>query len=190
MSRTARLTLIIGAAVLGGAAALVLGLSLLADRVQSDQAEKEEKCCWKKGVTSASLSRKVGVRIPADATEKRAALKIGSRYDTALLTFTLPAKEAKEYLADLKPPDQEMVSNDHPKGPDHRPTAPFRRLHVPEPETLTEGLRMLSLCPDSAPLDEVGEEPPGLKRLNHCVRLFTHDFEPGATRFYIRSDIE
>ncbi|MGP3975098.1 hypothetical protein ACTWQF_14015 [Streptomyces sp. 8N114] len=190
MSRTSRLALIIGVAVSGGITALVVGLSLLADAVESDQVGKEKKCCWKKGVTPASLSRKLGIRVPNEATDRRAALKSGSRYDTALLVFTLPSGEAKKYVATMKPSSEVMVPNKHPRKAGYQPTAPYGRLHLPEPETLTKGLRMTSLCPDSMPLDEIDEEPTGLKRLRHCIHLFTHEYEPGTTRFYIRSDIE
>ncbi|UNZ19702.1 hypothetical protein [Streptomyces sp. 891-h] len=190
MSRTSRLALIIGTAVVSGVAALVVAMSLLADATESDLSEQEKKCCWKKGVTAASLSRELGVRLPDEASDRRAAFKIGSRYDTALLSFTLPTGEAKKYVATMKPSDEELITNQHPEKADYRPMAPFSRLHLPEPETLTKGLRMASLCPDSAPLGEVGQEPPGLKRLNHCIRLFTHEYEPGATRLYIKSDIE
>ncbi|MFE9388084.1 hypothetical protein [Streptomyces sp. NPDC006784] len=190
MSRTSRLALMFGAAVVGGVTALVVAMSLLTDAVESDQIEQEEKCCWKKGTTPASLSRKLGVRIPDEAADRRAAFKIGSRYDTALLSFTLPTGEVKKYVATMKPSGEELISNQHPEKADYRPMAPFRRLHLPEPETLTKGLRMTSLCPGSAPLGEAAQEPPGLKRLNYCIRLFAHEYAPGTTRLYIKSDIE
>ncbi|WP_369199948.1 hypothetical protein [Streptomyces sp. PU-14G] len=184
------MAVVVGGTVVAGVTALVLALWSLSDAAVSEQDKKEKKCCWKEGVTSASLSREVGLRIPEEAKDKRAAYKTGSRYDTALLAFTLPDTEARNYVDRLKPSGDTLLRNTHPKQKNYRPTAPFARLDLPEPETLTKGVRRISLCPDEAALPAESRNGPEGEHLRHCVDLYTHEFKPGTTRVYLRSDIE
>ncbi|MYY07410.1 hypothetical protein GT204_00520 [Streptomyces sp. SID4919] len=83
----------------------------------------------------------------------------------------------------LVPDDTEMIGNLHPKEKDYRPADAFGRLGLGEPETFVKGLRRVGFCPDEL------ETPEG-RHLQRCVSLFVHEFEPGATRVYVRSAVE
>lgn len=193
MSRARRPALIVCVVALACATAAVVGFSALSDAALTDAKKQEDACCWRKGTTPAWTEKLVGVGIPEGAQGRRAAYKEGSRYDTALLTFTLPEASARTYLARLVPENMRMIRNLHPEKADHRPTAPFGRFGLPEPETLTENLRRISLCPSEiriTPSDEKkAEDPPERRRLRRCVDLFTHEFARGKVRFYLRAHI-
>ncbi|MGY1435205.1 hypothetical protein [Streptomyces reniochalinae] len=154
----------------------------MADNALSDAAEQEKKCCWRQGATPAWTSKKLGLRIPQEATDRRAGFKEGSRYDTALLVFTLPEDEAKAYVERMVPPDSELLSNTEPQEGGYPSTAPFSRLKLPEPEKLTKGMRKVYLVPGDT------DSAPESRRLRHSVHFYEHAFE--RTRIYIRAVIE
>ncbi|MGW9123290.1 hypothetical protein ACWGRV_43105 [Streptomyces sp. NPDC055663] len=158
-------------------------VSCVADDVSSDLSDQEMTCCWEDGATPAWMSGQLGIRIPETASDRRAGYKVGQRYDTGLLSFALPSDEAATYTGRLIRNDTKMIGNFHPEEKDYRPAAAFGHLGLPEPETLVEGLRKISLCPDEL------TTPEG-KYLQRCVDLFTHEFKPGTTRIYVRSTIE
>ncbi|MCX4393908.1 hypothetical protein [Streptomyces sp. NBC_01767] len=158
-------------------------VSCVADDVSSDLSDQEMACCWEDGATPAWMSGQMGIRIPEAASDRRAGHKGGQRYDTGLLSFVLPADEAETYTGRLIRNGTKMIGNFHPEKKDYRPAAAFGHLGLPEPETLVEGLRKISLCPDEL------TTPEGMY-LQRCVDLFTHEFEPGTTRIYVRSTIE
>ncbi|MFC9751956.1 hypothetical protein [Streptomyces sp. NPDC056921] len=158
-------------------------VSCIADDVSSDLSDQEMTCCWEDGATPAWMSGQMGIRIPEAASDRRAGYKVGQRYDTGLLSFVLPGDEAETYTGRLIRNDTKMIGNFHPEEKDYRPAAAFGHLGLPEPETFVEGLRKISLCPDEL------TTPEG-KYLQRCVDLFTHEFEPGTTRIYVRSTIE
>ncbi|MEU2130530.1 hypothetical protein [Streptomyces sp. NPDC018352] len=158
-------------------------VSCVADDVSSDLSDQEMTCCWEDGATPAWMSGQMGIRIPEAASDRRAGYKVGQRYDTGLLSFVLPGDEAETYTGRLIRNDTKMIGNFHPEEKDYRPAAAFGHLGLPEPETFVEGLRKISLCPDEL------TTPEG-KYLQRCVDLFTHEFEPGTTRIYVRSTIE
>ncbi|MET7617388.1 hypothetical protein [Streptomyces sp. NPDC005408] len=170
-------------AVLACVAAVVGAFTLVGDDVSSDQSEKEMTCCWKSGATPAWMSQEIGIRIPAKASDRRAGYKTGLRYDTGLLSFALPSQEADVYTSRLIREGTKMIRNFHPEKKGYRPAAAFAHLGLTEPETLVEGLRKISLCPDDL------KSPEG-QYLQRCVDLFAHEFKPGATRIYVRSTIE
>ncbi|MEU3821411.1 hypothetical protein AB0E74_17620 [Streptomyces sp. NPDC030392] len=155
----------------------------MAEEVSSDLTDKEMTCCWEDGATPAWMSERIGIRIPETASDRRAGYKVGERYDTGLLSFVLRSDEAAAYTGRLVPPGIRMSGNLHPEAQGYRPAAAFGHLGLREPETLVQGLRRTSLCPD-------GLETSEGQYLQRCIDLFTHEFKPGATRIYIRSTIE
>ncbi|MFD4689578.1 hypothetical protein [Streptomyces sp. NPDC058463] len=170
--------------VLLACVAAAIGLvSCAADDVSSDLSDQEMTCCWEDGATPAWMSGRLGIRIPDAASDRRAGYKTGQRYDTGLLSFVLPSEEAETYTGRLIQTGTKMIGNSHPKEKGYRPAAAFRHLGLPEPETLVQGLRKSSLCPDDL------ATPEG-KYLQRCVDLFAHEFAPGTTRIYVRSTIE
>ncbi|MEV4332014.1 hypothetical protein AB0K02_16030 [Streptomyces sp. NPDC049597] len=175
--------LIVGAVLIVVAGTIVGGITLIADRTSSNQAEKDRVCCWQDGVTPDWMSEEIGIQIPQKASDRRAGYKTGSRYDTGLLVFTLPTRDADEYTSRLIREGTRMIRNFHPEKKGFRPADGFTQLDLPEPETLVEGLRKISVCPDNL------ETPEG-KHLRRCVDLFAHEFEPGSTRIYVKSTIE
>ncbi|MCX4660083.1 hypothetical protein [Streptomyces uncialis] len=154
-----------------------------AEEATSDLMDQEMNCCWEKGATPAWTSELLGIRMPDSATDRRSGYKVGQRYDSALLAFVLPSEEADAYMGRLVPDDTEMIGNLHPKEKGYRPADAFGRLGLAEPETLVRGLRQTGVCEDDV------DTPEG-RRVQRCLDLFVHEFEPGATRVYVRSAIE
>ncbi|WP_307712708.1 hypothetical protein [Streptomyces sp. V4I23] len=175
--------LIVGTVLLAVVGIVVGGITLIADRTSSKQAEKESACCWRHGVTPDWMSEEIGIRIPKRASDLRAGYKTGSRYDTGLLVFTLPTRDADEYTSRLIREGTRMIRNFHPETQDYRSADGFAHLRLQEPETLVEGLRKISICPDDL------ETPEG-RYLRRCIDLFAHEFKPGDTRIYIKSTVE
>ncbi|MFJ9678330.1 hypothetical protein ACIRP2_09775 [Streptomyces sp. NPDC101194] len=183
-SRRRRRLPVVIALVFAACAAVVIGVfARAADDVESDLSDQEMNCCWEKGATPAWMSEQMGVRVPEAASDRRAGYKAGQRFDTGLLSFVLPSEEAAAYTGRLVPEGTRMIKNFHPKEKDYRPAAAFSRLGLAEPETLVQGLRHVSLCPD-------GLDSPEGKHLRRCIDLFAHEFTPGTTRIYVRSTIE
>ncbi|MFF3781484.1 hypothetical protein [Streptomyces sp. NPDC001933] len=164
-------------------AAAVGVVAHVADDASSDLSDQEMNCCWEEGATPAWMSKQMGIRIPEAASDRRAGYKAGQRYDTGLLSFVLPGKEADAYTRRLVRESTEMIGNSHPEKKGYRPAAAFSRLGLAEPETFVEGLRKTSLCPDEL------DSPEG-KYLRRCIDLFAHEFRPATTRIYVRSTIE
>ncbi|MFC0599372.1 hypothetical protein [Streptomyces palmae] len=164
------------------ATAALLGLVALADDEQSSTG-RDLDCCWRSGTTPEWMSKRMGVRIPSGASDARAGFQAGSRYDIGILSFTLPNPKADAYLTRLVPGDQEMIGNDHPKEKADPSMGPFSHLGLPDPETLTKGLKKASFCPG-------GATTPEGKHLRYCVDIFAHTFTPGQQRLYFRSFIE
>ncbi|MFF8322909.1 hypothetical protein ACF06V_37870 [Streptomyces bobili] len=174
-----RMLVVLGVAltvVAGGIAAV----ALLGDRAVSETAAKDKNCCWEKGVTPAGLGDRIGIRIPEEATDRKAAVKTNSRYDTAILAFTLPEDTADGYLSRMVPEDTRMIANIAPKPDAYKGDAPFTHLGLTEPETITSNLGKTALCPEDT------ETPEG-KHLRSCIDLYAHEFTPGRTRIYVRS---
>lgn len=174
---------VVALALLASVAATVGVVSCVAEDVSSDLTDQEMTCCWEHGATPAWMSGQLGIRVPEGASDRRAGYKTGQRYDTGLLSFVLPSDEAERYTGRLIQSGTEMIGNSHPEEWDYRPAAAFGQLGLPEPETLVQGLRKISLCPDDL------TTPEGTY-LQRCVDLFAHELEPGTTRIYVRSTIE
>ncbi|MFD9499315.1 hypothetical protein [Streptomyces sp. NPDC060035] len=166
-----------------GGGAVVGVLWWVADRAESELSEQEMNCCWEDGATPVWMSGHMGIRIPEAASDRRAGYKVGQRYDTGLLSFVLPSREAETYTNRLVPDGTQLIPNSSPEKKDYRPAARFAHLGLVEPETLVQGLTRGGVCPDEL------TTPEG-KYLQRCVDLFAHEFNPGTTRIYLRSIIE
>ncbi|MEW2086811.1 hypothetical protein [Streptomyces sp. NPDC005283] len=175
-----RVLLVVGG-VVAVAAAVVVSLAFLAD--SSSDLEKEKNCCWSEGATPAWVSRVTGLKIPVEASDVRVGYHSGSRYDTALMAFTLPDKKADEYLAQLTPEGSKMIENTNPREKDYSPAVGFAHLGIPEPETLVEGTRMGNVCRGDV-------DTPDGKKIQYCAKLFAHRFTTGSTRIFTRTGIE
>lgn len=168
------------------AAGGLTALKLLADQALDEQIEHDMTCCWEKNATAASVARRIGIRIPGSATDRRAGVKENDRQTIAVLAFTVPTRDAESYLTRLVPKDQTMVTPARPGGATpHEPDSTFRHLGLPEPSTAApeSGVLTVNLCDDAA-----SEEAAYLK---HCVDVYrlpvpeTDD----STRLYFRSHV-
>jgi hypothetical protein len=148
-----------------------------------DDGDRDGDCCWAEGVTPAWMSDQIGIRMPESAADRRAGYKPTAMYDVGLLSFVLPAKDAERYLGRLKPKNEKLLGNAHPEPKGYSPSVPFARLGLTEPETLTEGIRRTTLCPDDL------NTPEG-RHLHVCIDLFAHETGPDTTRLYIRGTFE
>ncbi|MFD5104788.1 hypothetical protein [Streptomyces cinereoruber] len=175
-----RRTLIVLGVALAVVAGGIVAVAVLGDRAVSDTAAKEKNCCWEEGVTPAGLSARIGIRIPEGATDRKAAVKANSRHRTGILAFTLPEDAAHRYLSRMVPEDTRMIANIAPKHDAYKGDAPFTHLELTEPETIASDLGKTALCPEDT------ATPEG-KHLRSCVDVYAHEFEPGATRIYVRS---
>ncbi|MFF0744051.1 hypothetical protein ACFYVL_27010 [Streptomyces sp. NPDC004111] len=158
-------------------------LSLVFEWAGSEIDAQEKNCCWEEGATPAWVGEELGVRPPEAATDRRAGYKAGQRLDTGLLVFTLPTRDATGYVDRLVEGSPKTFPNDRPQKKDYSPADGFAHLGLPEPETLTEGMRTARACPD-------GLRTPEGKYLQRCVTLFLHEFAPGSTRLYFRATME
>ncbi|MEU9009040.1 hypothetical protein AB0D12_04475 [Streptomyces sp. NPDC048479] len=165
------------------AAAGVLALTWLFAEVDADLTKQEYECCWPEGATFAWTSNLMGARIPEEAADRRAGYKVGMRYDSGLLSFTLPSPQAEKYLAALTRPGTVTIANLHPEDKGYKPAAGFGHLGLPEPETIVEGTRLGGLCSGDV-------KTPEAMNVHYCIELFAHQVKPGTTRFYMRSTIE
>ena len=182
-SHLRRRLLVAAAGIVAVVVVAVGAFYLLADKWLTDSVEKEKECCWEAGATPAWMSEQIGLRVPGNAADRRAGYKVGERYDTGLLSFTLPAIEATAYLAPLTPKGTRMIRNLEPEPANYRPAAGFAHLGLPEPETLVNGLLKGGFCPDNV-------DSPDAEHLAYCVKVFSHEYTPGMTRIYLRSTIE
>ncbi|MGK5631456.1 hypothetical protein [Streptomyces sp. URMC 123] len=178
-----RQLIVIAAVFLGVPAVLVLTLWGLAAKWEADALQQEKECCWPEGATFTWTSRLIGIRAPETATDRRAGYKVGQRLDSALLVFTLPTKEADAYFARLLPEGERMTEVQPPVDMDHQPFDGFRHFGLPEPETISQGMRRSSFCPDSGTF-------PGGEKVHYCVTVHAHAYAPGSTRIYVKSTIE
>ncbi|MEU0394534.1 hypothetical protein ABZ208_17500 [Streptomyces sp. NPDC006208] len=150
--------------------------------MDADLTKQEMECCWEDGATFAWMSDVMGVRVPDKAADRRAGYKVGMRFDSGLLAFTLPSPQAEKYLVALRPAGVVAIENLHPEDKNYKPAAGFRHLGLPEPETFEE-TRLGGLC-------EGDVNTPEGKEVTYCVDIFAHEFQPGTTRIYMRSTIE
>ncbi|MFF3552894.1 hypothetical protein ACWD4V_11385 [Streptomyces tsukubensis] len=170
------------AAVVVALLSLVGGLAVWVQRDLNAVEAKEKDCCWHQGITPEWLSDRIGIRIPAGATDRRAGYRTGLRWDNGVLAFTLPDARARSYLARLVPGDERMVENVRPLEKYERPDT-FARIGLPDPETIREGVLKSGFCPDG--LDTVEG-----RHLRTCADVISHAYEPGSTRIYVRAKFE
>jgi hypothetical protein len=174
--------LIAGSVTVAITLAALPGILLTGSDVPVSRTENTDACCRRDGVTPESLSAEIGIRIPETASDRRAGRKSGDRADTGVLAFTLPVEEADVYTSRLVRDGTKMISNLHPEKESYRPPDGFAHLGLPEPETLVEGLRKISVCPENL------DTPEG-RRLRSCIDLFAHEYGHDNTRLYIKSTL-
>ncbi|MET9654731.1 hypothetical protein ABZZ44_31275 [Streptomyces sp. NPDC006460] len=187
-SPAGRRAAVVVAVLLAVAGAVVVSFALLADRWLSGSAASEKECCWAAGATPAWTSERLGLPIPAGAADRRAGYKSGERYDTGLLSFTLPTREATAYLAPLTPKGTRLIRNTEPRGADFSRADGFAHLGLPEPETLVEGLLHGDACPGAATVPD--DADPADIDPGRCAEVYAHEVTPGTTRLYLRSTFE
>ncbi|WP_208754104.1 hypothetical protein [Streptomyces bauhiniae] len=135
---------------------------------------------WTKGITPEWMSTHMGLELPASTHSAQAAYETTSRFDTGILTFTLTRSEAEKYLAKY-PPDGKWLTPP-PSQPAKAPHD-FAQLGLPEPETLTTGMRYGDVCPDTTDAPHPTSDP-------QCVNLYAHAYTPTRTRIYVRAHYE
>lgn len=164
-------------------------LALLADQAIDQESKQDAKCCWEKHATAASVSERLGVHIPASATDQRAGVKQNSRNTIALLAFSLPTRDADAYLAQLLPEDWTMEPPDGIGGAAPvEASSSFRHLGLPEPGTAgpeSDVRAVVGLCPDS--LGGAAKSD----TLKRCIDLYRRPVTgPGdQTWLYFRSQV-
>ncbi|MGK5631458.1 hypothetical protein [Streptomyces sp. URMC 123] len=177
-----RLIVLISVVALTVTTALVTGLWYIASTLFSQPMSRDSHCCWREGVTFAWMREVIGVQVPDSATDRRAAYKTSSMYDTGLLVFTLPSAEAERYLVALNPSGEVTLPNKKPKKKGYKRADTFEKLGLAEPETIPEA-RLGGFCHGDL------HTPEG-KGAHYCTKLFAHEYTPGSTRIYLRTTIE
>lgn len=126
---------------------------------------------WSDDATPASVAGQLGVRLPAEATDRRAAYQNGFQDDGLLLAFLLPASKVDAFVTGLAPED-ELTRRDDPLQQSFKPTTPFSHLGLAEPETLPD-VREGQVC---APCE--GD-------LN-SLEIAVHSLDERSSRVYLR----
>ncbi|MFF4456436.1 hypothetical protein [Streptomyces goshikiensis] len=90
---------------------------------------------WAAGATAESVAQTLRVRLPATATEPKAAHLEGLQDDSLIMAFVLPTSEVDGFVAELKP-EEPLRLREQPLPHATNPTAPFSHLGLPEPDLL------------------------------------------------------
>ncbi|WP_449485528.1 hypothetical protein [Streptomyces avidinii] len=96
-----------------------------------------------------SVAAALRVRVPATASESKAARLEGLQDDGLIMAFVLPSGEVDEFVAGLKP-ERPLGLRAEPLARSTNPSTPFSHLGVPEPDLLP-GVREGQVC---APCEE------------------------------------
>ncbi|MFF7182781.1 hypothetical protein [Streptomyces sp. NPDC008121] len=84
------------------------------------------------------------MRVPAGATEVKAAHWEGLQDDGLILAFVLPEDEVDEFVAQLEP-ERPLGLRERPLARNTNPSTPFAHLGLPEPDLLA-GVREGQVC--------------------------------------------
>jgi hypothetical protein len=139
---------------------------------------------WVEGITPAWMSAHMGFEVPATAQDAQAAYRVTSQFDTGILTFTLPRAEADAYLKKYASSEKWLTPTATAQ-PTTR-SKDFTPLGLPEPETLTDGVRYGYACPGGPKEPTSAYDISGEK----CSRLYAHEYSPDRTRIYLRTHFE
>ncbi|WP_060179409.1 hypothetical protein [Streptomyces sp. IMTB 1903] len=90
---------------------------------------------WVDGATVESVAKTLHVRLPAAATEAKAAHWEGLQDDGLIMAFVLPTDEVDTFVAQLKP-EQPLSLREQPLTRNTNPSTPFSHLGLPEPDLL------------------------------------------------------
>ncbi|MFE7128666.1 hypothetical protein [Streptomyces sp. NPDC057617] len=127
-----------GASALGAIVLLWSALAACSTAAPADPADARRQVPdWAEDATPASVSRQLGVKIPAKASDRRAAYQNGFQDDGLLLAFTLPTPDVDAFIGELAP-ENALTQRDKPLQQSYAPTTPFSHLGLAEPETLPE----------------------------------------------------
>ncbi|MGW1148571.1 hypothetical protein ACWD6I_26850 [Streptomyces sp. NPDC002454] len=146
---------------------------------------------WAPGITPEWMSKEMGLPLPPTARSPKAAYETTIQFDTGVLTFTLTRSEAETYLKE-NPPKGEWSE---PNETTNAALDDFTRLGVPEPGTLTDGVREGHVCPSrdapgSAKASPGASNDPFASSGDRCVTLYAHAYSPERTRIYLRAHYE
>ncbi|MFE2600797.1 hypothetical protein ACFXCZ_30595 [Streptomyces sp. NPDC059396] len=161
-----------GASALGAIVLLWSALAACSTAAPADPADARRQVPdWAEDATPASVSRQLGVKIPAKATDRRAAYQNGFQDDGLLLAFTLPTPDVDAFIGELAP-ENALTQRDKPLQQSFTPTTPFSHLSLAEPETLPE-VREGQVC---APCEG---------QLN-SLQIAVHPLDDRNSRVYLR----
>ncbi|MER8068166.1 hypothetical protein ABTZ59_07655 [Streptomyces sp. NPDC094034] len=166
-NRKARVALALGWAVVLGPALASCSTATTGDAA----GVRGQVPSWAEDATPASVSEQLGVRIPATATDRRAAHQNGFQDDGLLLAFSLSTAEVDAFVTGLSP-ERELTLRDEPLRKSVKPTTPFSHLGLAEPETLSD-VREGQIC---APCEG---------QLN-SLQIAVHPLDDRVSRIYLR----
>ncbi|MFE2559195.1 hypothetical protein ACFXGT_24830 [Streptomyces sp. NPDC059352] len=99
---------------------------------------------WVDTATVESVAKTLHVRMPATATEAKAAHLAGFQDDGLIMAFVLPTTEVDGFVAQLKP-EEPLSMREQPLARNTNPSTPFSHLGLPEPD-LSAKVREGQVC--------------------------------------------
>lgn len=137
-----RPALVAGVAVVGG---LVAGCSgATGSATPAADRSSGQVSHWVDGATVESVAETLRVRVPAAATEAKAAHLEGVQDDGLIMAFVLPTGEVDAFVEQLKP-ERPLGLRERPLARSTNPSTPFSHLGLPEPDLLA-GVREGQVC--------------------------------------------
>ncbi len=156
------------------AGALTLCIGLLAACSSSAESTSADRLTqvprWDENATPASVAKQLYVKIPTEATDRRAAYQHGFQDDGLLLTFVLPTKEVNAFVEQLES-EEELRYRAAPRPEVPTPMTPFSHLGLEEPDALPD-VREAQVC---APCNG------GL----NFLRVAVHRLDDNTSRVYL-----
>ncbi|GGR45984.1 hypothetical protein GCM10010282_43530 [Streptomyces roseolus] len=99
---------------------------------------------WVDTATVESVAEMLRVRVPATATQAKAAHLAGLQDDGLIMAFVLPTAEVDDFVAQLKP-EEPLSLRERPLARNTNPSTPFSHLGLPEPD-LSAKVREAQVC--------------------------------------------
>ncbi|MEU3050487.1 hypothetical protein [Streptomyces sp. NPDC006984] len=125
--------------------ALVAGCSGAAEsRTPATDRSSGQVSHWVDTATVESVAETLHVRIPATATEAKAAHLAGLQDDGLIMAFVLPTAEVDAFVAQLKP-EEPLSLRKQALARNTNPSTPFSHLGLPEPD-LSAKVREGQVC--------------------------------------------
>ncbi|MFF9620250.1 hypothetical protein [Streptomyces griseosporeus] len=137
-------------------AALTLALAAVLTACGKGADDDSRSPHWENGVRFDQVAEKLGITVPATATDRKGARQRGFQDDVLLLAFVLPDAGVDGFVDALAPENPLVHRKRALTDPaDYRPTTPFAHLGLPEPETLDGVLAGPVCAPCRGELDEL-----------------------------------